>query len=169
MMILKKRPRILSPIDTLSKKQMDDAFDRVEASDITLSLTRQEAPSNMYNAEERAEQIKKMHEVYEQFYWLATTTHVHAFIEFTGLMAKFVDVCRKAHEAGLDYNICNTHTGQALPKVEAHDVEYMAEKLECIFGPTLQKPEIRKAFLTALFPDSDIEIRRRKRVVRSSE
>jgi hypothetical protein len=115
-------------------------------------------PETMYNAEERAEQIRKMKEAAEKIYWMCANTGVHAFIEFNGLIAKFIDVCQRAHEAGFDYNTCNTHTGQPLPMVQPHDVHYMAEKLGCIFGPTLDDPHIRKAFLKALFPDSDIMI-----------
>jgi hypothetical protein len=112
----------------------------------------------MYNAEEREHQIVKMREISERFYWDATTAGVHAFIEFTGLMSKFIDVCSKAHQAGYDYNVCNTHTGHGLPGVKEHDVAYMAEKLECIFGPTLNDPRIRQAFLQALFPDATITV-----------
>jgi hypothetical protein len=114
-------------------------------------------PEIMYTESERAEQIRKMKICAERFYWMCTQTGVHAFIEFNGLIAKYIDLCERAHAAGLDYNVCNTHTGVAMPLVKAHDVYYMAEKLECIFGPTLDDPQIRKAFLEALFPEERAE------------
>jgi hypothetical protein len=143
------------PDRALTKEEIDQAHDRCEASNTTLSLTR----SNMYDAEERKVQIERMRKTTERFYWEATTINVHAFIEFTGLMNKFIDVCSRAHEADLDYNVCTTHTGKALPGIQPHDVRYMAEKLECVFGPTLNDPGLRQAFLEALFPDVTITVK----------
>lgn len=103
----------------------------------------------MYSEEERDEQIKKMRAVSDRFYSGAVHTNVHAFIEFCGFMNKFIDICRESSKAGVDFNESNTHTGSSLT-VKSHDVEYLAEKFDCIFGPTLEDPELRKVFLKKL-------------------
>lgn len=99
----------------------------------------------MYNKKERKEQVAKMRKVSDAFYGAAANTGVHAFIEFCGLMSKFIDVCERTSQQGVDFNEANTHTGQVLA-VEEHDVVYLAEKLDCIFGPTLEDPKLRKVF-----------------------
>jgi hypothetical protein len=103
----------------------------------------------MYDKKERDEQITAMTKVSGDFYYAAARTDVHAFIEFTGLMNKFIDVCRNSSAAGVDFNESNTHTGDALV-VEDHDLVYLAEKFDCIFGPTLADPKNRKVFFDAM-------------------
>ena len=56
----------------------------------------------------------------------------HPFIEFAGVMTAYQKSCRRAHEAGIDFTECNRHGGAALP-MEAFEVQYLAEKLDCIF------------------------------------
>jgi len=48
-------------------------------------------------------------------------------------MTAYLRSCERAHEAGIDFTECNAHTGQELP-VEAFEVTYLNEKLNCIFG-----------------------------------
>lgn len=103
----------------------------------------------IYSPEERAEQIKKMRAVANRFYGLATHTGTHAFIEFCGFMMKFIDICERTSEAGIDFNESNTHTGGELV-VEEHDIVYLAEKFSCIFGPTLEDPARRAVFFKAM-------------------
>lgn len=103
----------------------------------------------MYDKEEREAQIEKMRKVSLDFYYAAARTGVHGFIEFNGFMSKFIDVCRVSSEAGVDFNESNTHTGNPLV-VEDHDIVYLAEKFDCIFGPTLADPKKRAVFMKAL-------------------
>lgn len=103
-----------------------------------------------YSAEERTEILRKMEAVSSSFYYAAIQTQCHPFIEFCGLMNKYIDLCRAAHKQGIDFTNANTHSDMALP-VEAHDMAYLAEKLDCIFGPTLRSdPDARAAFLQGL-------------------
>lgn len=89
-------------------------------------------------------------QTYWTFFWSGMGAEVHAFIEFNGLISKYIDLCSKAAEAGVDFRVTNTHTKVALP-VEGHDLEYLAEKLRCIFGPTLDAdPVLKHKFLRAL-------------------
>ncbi len=48
-------------------------------------------------------------------------------------MAKFIDLCRQAEANGAPWLRANVHSGTHLP-FAAHDVDYLLEKLECIYG-----------------------------------
>jgi hypothetical protein len=89
-------------------------------------------------------------ETYYLFFRAGIGTHAHAFIEFCGVLNKYVDLCRKAAEEGVDFTTANVHTGKSIP-VEAHDMRYLAEKMKCIFGPMLAaNTEARRAFFEEL-------------------
>jgi len=78
----------------------------------------------------------------------------HAFIEFNGLMSKFVDICERAAKQGVSFPEANGHLGGSLP-VEGHDIDYLAEKFECIFGPTLAaNPELARRFIRKVFGET---------------
>jgi len=74
----------------------------------------------------------------------------HPFIEFCGLMQKYVDVCERAAERGIQFPFASGHCDTPLP-VEPHDLLYLAEKLECIFAPMVAaKDRARAVFAKAL-------------------
>jgi hypothetical protein len=102
----------------------------------------------IYTKEECELQLKQMREIASTFYGLAQRIRPqhHAFIEFTGLMSKYADMFHATVVKDVDPNICNTHIGIPLFGVQLHDVKYLAEKLDCIFGTTLANPTLRKAF-----------------------
>lgn len=102
-----------------------------------------------YTKEELLDICKKMTAISTNFYGLAIFCNNHAFIEFCGLMNKYIGICTKAAEAGIDFTQANTHSGLPLP-VEDHDVKYLAEKFDCIFGPTLADPKVRATFIDAM-------------------
>ena len=94
--------------------------------------------------------VEKMRVASESMYWISITPGVHAFIEFGGMVSKYIDLCARAAEQGVDFTQANVHSGTTLP-MEEHDAEYLAEKFECIFGPTLRaNPAARKVFLRVL-------------------
>jgi hypothetical protein len=104
---------------------------------------------------------ERMGRVAENVYWLffraGMGSEVHAFIEFCGVLNKYVQICRRCALDGIDFTQFNTHTGQALP-VEVHDMEYLGEKLRCIFGPIIDaNPEARAALKKALF-GSEVDV-----------
>ncbi len=104
-----------------------------------------------YTPEERAAMLKKMQHVSDVFYSLATGAGCHALIEYTGLMNEFIKVCAEAHRAGQQFPFSNTHSGTALPFKPYH-LAYLAEKLNCIYGPALLSSEdCRRAFIDTLF------------------
>jgi hypothetical protein len=90
---------------------------------------------------------------YGLFFSAGMGSEAHAFLEFNGLIAKYVQICQRCAEQGIDFRHLNTHTGGALP-VEVHDMEYFGEKLACIFGPIINaNPKARDALKRALFGD----------------
>jgi len=104
---------------------------------------------------ELAALVERMDEVacrtYGLFFGANMGGEVHAFIEFNGLLGKYVEVCARCAAQGIDFRFLNTHTGQALP-VAVHDMEYLGEKLRCIFGPIIDaNPAAREALKKALF------------------
>jgi hypothetical protein len=103
----------------------------------------------MYPKKQRDEQVLRMRAAALDFYPVAARTGCHAFIEFCGFMQKFIDVCANSSRAGIDFNEANTHTGHKLI-VADHDVVYLAEKFDCIFGPTLADPKKRAVFFKTM-------------------
>jgi hypothetical protein len=100
--------------------------------------------------------VRDMRTVQQRTYGLFFASNmggrVHAFIEFNGLISKYVDICERAAERGIDFTMANVHGATPLP-VELHDLEYLAEKLRCIFGPMLNaNPAATEAFKRKLFP-----------------
>jgi len=120
-------------------------------------------PSDLHHdiPEERATMILKMKMASQNYYSSAIRTGVHAFIEFNGLMNEFIQVCEKAQNAGQDFTMANTHSGQALPFHE-YNAKYLAEKLNCIYGPALLGDDAnRRAFVEELF-EGEYELVKKK-------
>ena len=87
----------------------------------------------MMTPAERELALHRMQETVNRFYSAAIQIGNHPFIEFTGVMTAYVKSCQRAHEAGVDFSECNRHAGRELP-IEAFEVDYLVEKLDCIFG-----------------------------------
>jgi hypothetical protein len=96
-----------------------------------------------YSAEERERMLEGMTEAKDAFYAMAVRVGHHQFIEFAGFMVEYIKICFEMHAAGIDFG-----TTELAPKV--HEMAYIAEKFDCIFGDALVKPEARDAFLGAL-------------------
>lgn len=114
---------------------------------------------NLYSRDELLSMISAMRRLSDAFYGNAVRIGNHAFIEFAGLMNEYIKMCVDTVEAGGDFTQCNVHTGQSL-SIRPHQAEYLAEKFECIFGPTFRSnPEIAKVFALAALgitvPESD--------------
>lgn len=96
----------------------------------------------------------RMQTVASETYWLffhaEMGARVHAFIEFNGLIGKYAEVCARAAEQGIDFTQANVHVNAPLP-IEDHDIEYLAEKLECILTPFLVTPRAREILRSRLF------------------
>jgi hypothetical protein len=105
----------------------------------------------LYSQDELRTMVAKMEDASSVFYRMAQTAGCHTFIEFCGLMNKYIDVCRRAAEAGIDFTQTSIHgEGEPLP-VYNHDVDYLAEKFACIFGQTMASdPKIWARFQRAI-------------------
>jgi hypothetical protein len=87
----------------------------------------------MMRPSERAAALQRMQATTDAFYRSAVSIGNHPFIEFAGVMAAYVKSCERAHNDGVDFTECNEHCRQALP-MEAFEIDYLVEKLNCIFG-----------------------------------
>lgn len=99
-----------------------------------------------YSVEERAEMLRKMQLVSNGFYAAVIKIGVHPFIEFCGIMNEYIKMCQNAEAQGIDFINAHAHSGLALP-MRTFEAAYIGEKLGCIFGPSLQDPANRQAFL----------------------
>lgn len=93
----------------------------------------------------RKQKLREMEQLSSLFYQGAVKIGVHAFIEFTGLMNEFIKVCRDMETAGNGaWDQANTHSDSPL-KLKPHHVQYLAEKLDCIYGAALRaNPALKK-------------------------
>jgi hypothetical protein len=111
----------------------------------------EEAPEGDYTPEQRQQMLHDMDAISSRFYSGAFRAEVHSFIEFCGLMNEYIEVCRDAEKMGIPFYAASTHHGRSLP-FQSHHVSYLAEKLNCIYGPgLLGSEELRKAFINRLF------------------
>ncbi len=78
------------------------------------------------------EMLFNMDLVASHFYRQAVRIGNHAFIEFTGLMNEYIKICARMRKAEIDFALASGHTGTPLI-VEPHEINYINEKLECIF------------------------------------
>lgn len=110
---------------------------------------KQAKPEELVPPEKREEMLQQMGKLVEAFYWQAFKIGCHPFIEFCGVMGEYVKVAHAAHAAGIDFTNTTAHSGHALP-IEVYNASYLGEKIGCIYGPALQRPENRRAFLAAV-------------------
>lgn len=109
-----------------------------------------------YTPEELQSLCRNMRQTANAIYPMLIACHVHPFIEFNGLMQKYVDICEYAAEKGIDFPLASEHSGEAIP-VHEHDMLYLAEKLRCIFGPVLDEDsKARRAFIQGMFGPSAV-------------
>lgn len=85
--------------------------------------------------------LDRMAEICESFYLAAVATDVHAFIEFTGLLGEFLNLCKDAEQSGCrTWMGANVHGGENLP-MRPYRLGYLREKLSCIYGGALFQTE----------------------------
>lgn len=90
----------------------------------------------IYSKKELEEMLVKMKAASAVFYSTAQQIGNHAFIEFTGLMNEYINVCSDALAEGEDFTTFNIHSGKSM--IKSYQREYMQEKIECIFGVPLE-------------------------------
>lgn len=109
----------------------------------SMSQTERNVLRTEYSVEERERMLARMTEIAESFYRAACRVGHHQFIEFAGFLNEYIKICRRMHAEGVDFG-----TTELSPK--DHEMAYIAEKFDCIFGEALMKSETREAFLGAL-------------------
>lgn len=107
-----------------------------------------------WTKEELQETVALMRQLCRDFYWSCFRTEMgsrcHPFLEFNGIMSKYVDLCRNAAEQGFAFPAASVHSGVEFP-MASHDVDYFAEKFSCIFGPFFAAhPELADRFADKL-------------------
>lgn len=110
-----------------------------------------------YTQDELEEIVSRMDRISSDVYWLMFRRGIGSdappFLEFCGLMSKYVQVCRAAAKKGVQFPFANEHTGMALP-METYDVDYLAEKFACIFGPYFRaQPKMADRFMRRVLGD----------------
>ena len=91
-----------------------------------------------YTKEELEAMLTGMRQASSAFYAMAFKIGCHPFIEFTGLMNEYIQMCSNALAQGQDFTETSIHGGgQPLP-MQAHHRAYLDEKLQCIYGYSLQ-------------------------------
>ncbi len=112
-------------------------------------------PEELVPPEKRQQMLEQMDKLVETFYWQAFKIGCHPFLEFCGVMSEYLTVVKQAQKAGIDFTNMTAHSGFPLP-IHPFNAKYLGEKLGCIYGPALQQPENRRAFLQAIgLMDSD--------------
>ena len=107
---------------------------------------------NVYSKEELTKMVAGMEAISAWFYPQAVKIGHHAFIEFCGLMNEYINMCQASLDQGADFTKSNVHVGGSLP-IAPHHARYLAEKFECIFGPTFAaNPRMALIFAEAVFP-----------------
>lgn len=103
-----------------------------------------------------ADMIDKMQSVSSSFYVAATRTGCHGFIEFCGLMNEYIKICEQSLKDGVDFSSANKHNERAL-SVQPFNIDYIVEKLDCIFGPAIRaNPETKAAFRRLVEDDAHL-------------
>ncbi len=79
------------------------------------------------------------------YYSEAITTNCHTFVEFTGLINEYIQICEKNLDQGVDFTKTSVHCpGEPRLHIEGWQLEYINEKLQCIF-PDLQLVKIQSS------------------------
>jgi hypothetical protein len=105
-----------------------------------------------YSPEELQEMIAKMQSASSVFYSMAVRSGNHAFIEFTGFMNEYINLCQAALAEGRDFTEANVHVGQPLFPMRPHHANYLGEKFGCIFASSFHGDEtLIEAFKQAAF------------------
>jgi len=90
------------------------------------------------------ESLQKMNIAASNFYDEAIRTDCHTFIEFTGLIREYIKICEKNHAQGIDFRKENAHTGIKQMKIQDYQINYLNEKLHCIFQGLIVVEEAKR-------------------------
>lgn len=78
--------------------------------------------------------LELMREASNTFYRLAALTQCHPFLEFTGIINEYIKICEENYKLrGIDFREESIHTGKNQMVIKDYMIDYINEKLECIF------------------------------------
>ncbi|MEG4396485.1 hypothetical protein [Microcoleus sp. BROC3] len=102
-----------------------------------LGGARKELPDSLPQTPE--EILEAMKIASHNYYREAVCTNCHTFIEFIGLINEYIKICeRNFKQRGVDFTTTSAHCpGEPRLQIEEWELEYINEKLRCIF-PNLQ-------------------------------
>lgn len=87
------------------------------------------------------EVLSELRRLSEVWYWQAfragAGAYAHGFVEFFGLWNELLDIYQDLAKLGHEPNQLTNHSNRPLPVAE-HQVDYLIEKLNCVFGPLLR-------------------------------
>lgn len=74
----------------------------------------------------------ELNDFYYRLFHLGVGTRFHAFLEWNGVMTEHLKIVEGLLQKGVPAFEQNRHTGDA-PAIPSFQIEYLAEKMECIF------------------------------------
>lgn len=95
--------------------------------------------------------IRSMRDINQRFY--AEVFHggvPHAFIEFCGVQAEFINMCDRMLAQGIEFPLVNRH-GTVQFQVPDFQAKYLGEKFGCIFKQLLPDEASRRVFIESAF------------------
>ena len=95
-------------------------------------LNKKDSPDDLTLSPEQS--LELMRGASNTFYKLAALTQCHPFLEFTGILNEYIKICEENYKIrGIDFREENIHTGKNQMVIADYMVDYINEKLECIF------------------------------------
>lgn len=79
------------------------------------------------------ETLQAMRLASDVFYSLAAQSQCHAYLEFTGILNEYIKICEENLARGIDFREENVHKGSSKIVIKDYQIDYMNEKLMCIF------------------------------------
>ena len=87
-------------------------------------------------------------DVKDSFYAGARKVEIHQFLEFAGMISVWIDmVATSSEQLSSDQFKYNWGT---IAHVKEHQIEYLAEKFDCIFGELFRDEKMRSIFIKAM-------------------
>lgn len=116
-------------------------------------LTKKDSPLNLTLTPEQS--LELMRGASNTFYQLAALTQCHPFLEFTGILNEYIKICEENYKLReIDFREENIHTGKNQMVIADYMIDYINEKLECIFQGLVvvkrREPEIETLILTEI-------------------
>lgn len=108
-------------------------------------------PGHQYTLGEMRAMIRSMRDINSRFYSEVFHGGVpHAFIEFCGVQAEFINMCDRMLHEGIEFPLVNRHCETQF-RVPDFQARYLGEKFGCIFKQLLPDEASRRVFIESAF------------------